>query len=188
MLHHVVMIQRRQPKILQIVAAAGAARRFACRLNGRQQQRDQNTDDCDHDQQFHQRETAPSCTGKSDGGTSYRFSLLIPIGQTPRLRHNQTPYRHLRKISPSAPANAKTIEAGSGTAAPLPRLLPAPGPPVPKWVRQVVYWVGPNRSAGRIIRQHMGRAGVLAPHGVVGGVYFAVAVVVARQTWRDARR
>src|SRR5690606_24116237 len=44
--------QHGQTKLLEVAGAVGAARRFACRLNGRQQHGDQDADDGDHYQQF----------------------------------------------------------------------------------------------------------------------------------------
>jgi hypothetical protein len=42
---------------MDIVLAARPPRCFACRLNGRQQQRDQNSNDRNNDQELHQGET-----------------------------------------------------------------------------------------------------------------------------------
>jgi len=47
-----------QAQLLHVVGALGASGCFSRRLHGRQQQRDQNRDDGDHDQQLDQRETA----------------------------------------------------------------------------------------------------------------------------------
>jgi hypothetical protein len=44
-------------ELLQIVGAVGAARSLAGRLNGRQQQRDQDADDCNHHQKFDEGKT-----------------------------------------------------------------------------------------------------------------------------------
>ena len=55
---HVMMLMKRDAKLVQIVLALGAAGGFASRLHGRQQQRDKNTDDCDHYQQLDKGKTA----------------------------------------------------------------------------------------------------------------------------------
>ena len=55
MLPRVVMVLHRDADLLEIVLALRAARRFAGRLNRRQQQGDQDADDRDHDQQFDER-------------------------------------------------------------------------------------------------------------------------------------
>ena len=44
------MVLNRQPDLLQMIHALAAARRFAGRLNRRQQERHQHADDRDHDQ------------------------------------------------------------------------------------------------------------------------------------------
>ena len=46
------MVEYRQAEIMEIVAASRPPSRFAGRLDCRQQQRDQDADDGDHDQQF----------------------------------------------------------------------------------------------------------------------------------------
>src|SRR4051812_43032655 len=46
----------RQPDVLQIVLALRPPRRFARRLNGRQQQRDQNANNRNHDEKLNKRE------------------------------------------------------------------------------------------------------------------------------------
>ena len=51
-----VVIVHRQSNLLQIVQALGPPRRFPRRLNGGQQQGDQDADDGDHHQQLDQRE------------------------------------------------------------------------------------------------------------------------------------
>ena len=53
---HVVV--HRQPELFEITLALSPAARFAGDLNGRQEHGDQDTDDGNHDQQFHERETA----------------------------------------------------------------------------------------------------------------------------------
>ena len=53
----------------EMVEALAAAGRFPRRLDGRQQQRDQDPDDRNHNQQFNQREAAP--------GILHRFALKI---------------------------------------------------------------------------------------------------------------
>jgi hypothetical protein len=60
MLHHVVMIQRGQSQVFEIVAAAAATGRFARRLNGGQQQCYQDPDDRDHHEQFDERKARSS--------------------------------------------------------------------------------------------------------------------------------
>jgi hypothetical protein len=50
-----VVIVHGQAKLFKIVAAAHPPGRFACRLNRREQKPYQHTDDCNHDEQFHQR-------------------------------------------------------------------------------------------------------------------------------------
>ena len=51
------VIVQRQTKLLKVVLAARAAGGFAGRLHGRQQQRDKNADDGDHNEQLNKRET-----------------------------------------------------------------------------------------------------------------------------------
>jgi hypothetical protein len=46
----------RQPELLHVVAAAHSPRRFAGRLDRRQQQPDHHPDDGDHHEQFDERE------------------------------------------------------------------------------------------------------------------------------------
>ena len=58
MLVGVVMILPRQADLFQIVLALRDPGRFPRRLNGRQQQRDQNADDGDDDQQLDKGERA----------------------------------------------------------------------------------------------------------------------------------
>ena len=45
-----------QPDLLEVVGALSPPRTFAGRLDGRQQQADEDADDGNHDQQFDQRE------------------------------------------------------------------------------------------------------------------------------------
>jgi hypothetical protein len=53
-----VVVVNRQPKLLEVIAAAHPASRFPCRLNGGQQQANQDADDCDNNQKLDQRKTA----------------------------------------------------------------------------------------------------------------------------------
>jgi hypothetical protein len=53
----VVVVVQRQPELFEIVAALGTPSRFASRLHGGEQKRDQNTDDGNNHQQFHQGKT-----------------------------------------------------------------------------------------------------------------------------------
>jgi hypothetical protein len=53
----VVIVVAGQRKLLEVVDALGAPGRFAGRLHGWQQQRDQDADDRDYDQQLNQRKT-----------------------------------------------------------------------------------------------------------------------------------
>jgi hypothetical protein len=55
---HVMIIVKRQPKLLHVVLALSSPGGFPSGLNGRKQQRDQNCDDCNHNQQFNQRKSA----------------------------------------------------------------------------------------------------------------------------------
>jgi hypothetical protein len=57
MFEGVVMVLPGQADLLELIRALSASSRFARRLNGRQQQRDQNADDRNHDQQLDQSET-----------------------------------------------------------------------------------------------------------------------------------
>jgi hypothetical protein len=78
-----------EPLLLKIVRALHSTRRLAGRLNGRQEQSDQNPDDRDDDQKFHESKTrpglmvlqsiaiAPSPKRKSTFGHVYQ-----PFGQT----------------------------------------------------------------------------------------------------------
>jgi hypothetical protein len=52
---------QRDADLPQIVRTGASAGTFASRLDGRQQQGDQNSNDSDHDQQFYQRETSSLC-------------------------------------------------------------------------------------------------------------------------------
>ena len=51
------VIENRQTQLLQIVRALHTPRRFPSRLNRREKQPDQNTDDRNHDQQFNKGKT-----------------------------------------------------------------------------------------------------------------------------------
>jgi hypothetical protein len=53
------MIQNCETDLLEMVFALGAAGGFAGGLNRRQQQRDQDADDRNHDQELDERETSP---------------------------------------------------------------------------------------------------------------------------------
>ncbi len=53
----VFVVQPGQPHLLEVVAALGSPRGLACRLHRRQQQRDEDPDDRDHDEQFDERES-----------------------------------------------------------------------------------------------------------------------------------
>ena len=55
----------RQGELLQVVLALNLASRLACRLNGRQQQGNENADDGDDHQQFNESET-PSAAAMGD--------------------------------------------------------------------------------------------------------------------------
>jgi hypothetical protein len=48
----------RQPDLFQVIDALGAAGGFSSGLNSRKQQRDQNSDDSNHDKQLNQSEAA----------------------------------------------------------------------------------------------------------------------------------
>jgi hypothetical protein len=54
----------RQADLLEVIAALGAAGRFAGRLHGRQEQSHEHADDRDHHQQFHQRESSAPKIGR----------------------------------------------------------------------------------------------------------------------------
>jgi len=56
--HRVLVVEQPHADLPHIILARHPPRRFARRLNGRKQQRDQNADNGDHHQQFHQREPA----------------------------------------------------------------------------------------------------------------------------------
>jgi hypothetical protein len=58
-----------QAQVLEIVFALRTPRCFPCLLNGREKEGDQNGDDCDHDQQLDQRESAAILIVNSDGGS-----------------------------------------------------------------------------------------------------------------------
>jgi hypothetical protein len=49
---------RRQTNLMQVILALHRSRRFARRLNCRQQQPDEDPDDRDYDKKLHQRKTA----------------------------------------------------------------------------------------------------------------------------------
>jgi hypothetical protein len=57
---HVGVVVHRQSDLLEMVAALGAAGRLPRLLHRRQQQRDEDADDGDHDQQFDQGKSAMS--------------------------------------------------------------------------------------------------------------------------------
>jgi hypothetical protein len=63
--------------LLHIIRALRAAGRFACGLNRRQQHRDKNADDRDHDEQFHERESRQAPPRTTSGNTSSHIDLLI---------------------------------------------------------------------------------------------------------------
>ena len=54
-------------QLLEVVLALSATSGFACLLNGRQQQGNQNGDNRNHDQQFDQRKTAVTIRSRHDG-------------------------------------------------------------------------------------------------------------------------
>jgi hypothetical protein len=54
-----VNVVSRERHLLQLVGALHPPRRFAGRLHRRQQQRDQDANDGNHDEQFHEREIRP---------------------------------------------------------------------------------------------------------------------------------
>ena len=71
-----------QTNLHQIVGTGNSPGGLACRLHGRQQQRDENPDDCDDDQQFHQRKPASRShapRGNALGGRS----ASVTNGATP---------------------------------------------------------------------------------------------------------
>src|SRR5689334_17055903 len=58
LLFGIFVIQRRQPQLFHIVLARSTPRGFAGRLDGRQKKRDENADDCDHDEELNERKSA----------------------------------------------------------------------------------------------------------------------------------
>jgi hypothetical protein len=60
-----------QAELLQVIRAAGTVGRLADFLHGRQQERDQDTDNGDHDQELNQGETGPDAI---QGNTSQIFT------------------------------------------------------------------------------------------------------------------
>jgi hypothetical protein len=50
-----------QSELLQIIDTLGASGCLACSLNGRQQQSDKNSDDCDDNQELYQCKPTPLC-------------------------------------------------------------------------------------------------------------------------------
>jgi hypothetical protein len=57
-IYPVVVVVKAQRELLQMVGTLAPPGSFPGGLHRGQQQRDQNPDDCNHDQQFHQRETS----------------------------------------------------------------------------------------------------------------------------------
>ena len=53
-----VVVVQSQADLLEVVDALGASGRLACRLNGRQEQGDENGDDGDDYEEFNQRESS----------------------------------------------------------------------------------------------------------------------------------
>jgi hypothetical protein len=53
----VVVAVHGEGQLLEVTLAFGPPRRFACRLDRRQQQRDEHANDGDHNQKLNQRET-----------------------------------------------------------------------------------------------------------------------------------
>ena len=64
-----------QSDLLQIVHALEAPRGLACRLHGRQQQRNQDGNDCDHHQELDQREPRTTTTDAVDVGAVVRGDI-----------------------------------------------------------------------------------------------------------------
>jgi hypothetical protein len=54
------MVLESQTDLLEMVLALRPPGGLTGRLNGRQQQRDENADDGNYDQEFHERETGPA--------------------------------------------------------------------------------------------------------------------------------
>jgi hypothetical protein len=74
-----------ESNLLEIVFALRAAGGFASLLDSRQQQRDKDRNDCDHDEKFDQRETTPICS----------------LQAASRLFHQKILQRQKRKTTPS---------------------------------------------------------------------------------------
>jgi len=66
-----------QTQLLEVVAALEASRRFASRLDGGQQQRDQDADDRNDDQEFHQRKAATSPRPKFAVALIHRMAISL---------------------------------------------------------------------------------------------------------------
>ncbi len=57
---HIVVVVKRDADLFEVVPALSTSSSFASRLNGWQQQRDQNRNDGDHDEQFDERKADAS--------------------------------------------------------------------------------------------------------------------------------
>src|SRR5262249_15443777 len=71
------IIMYRKPQLLQVIDALGPPRRLARRLDGGQEQRDQDRDNGDHHQQLDQREPTPPAHGTTHETSPFRCSTRV---------------------------------------------------------------------------------------------------------------
>src|SRR5690606_10382793 len=76
----VVVVQKRERQLLDVVLAVGGSCRLSRRLDGRQQKRHQNPDDCDHNQELNQ--------GKAPASDSSRLHHTTPSWDSDKCRSN----------------------------------------------------------------------------------------------------
>jgi hypothetical protein len=69
------MVDTTHGDLADVVSARHPASGFACGLNGRQEQSDQDPDDCDHDQQLYEGKTV---TGRSSSAAHVSLSGKVP--------------------------------------------------------------------------------------------------------------
>ena len=122
----VLVLQAGGRHLLQIVGADRPPGRLAGGLHGRQQQRDQNADDRNHDQQLDQRETAPLRTlhGGHTGALPRPCSLpprsIMPfdqsLGNIPGPVRGESPGRNTSGMIGDRSPNAIARRAGAGWA------------------------------------------------------------------------
>jgi hypothetical protein len=81
-----------QPELLEIISATHSSRGLSSRLNRRQQECNQNTDDGDDNQQFDERESSPSSNGMFHEKPLLEYrsqTSVMPTGSEPLVRKKE---------------------------------------------------------------------------------------------------